>query len=298
MLKKSGQKGSVLIASLWAASFLSVFVSNVVFQSAQQAMILKREQNDFQARVDFLSTLHWVGHLIQQDDNPESDSPGDAWYGTIELPETWNARVKVTVSDEGSRIDLNTASPRLLEQLFEFVNEEVHGLEGKAHEFSAAVLELRGAEKILSFEELYLIEDIEKENLEILRPFLSAYTGQHGVNINTADLFVLKTVIFALAGDYFAKNDLINAIADFRGQAGVNAYFLAEELNVDLFLAKLKLSPTVHQITLANQLLPLLTADTRIWRIHFDAVSGKRAECVIRENFMEGNFKVVHWRDL
>lgn len=298
--KLFNQSGSVLIASLWAVSVLSVYVSGVAFQAGQQAVLLKRENSHFQSRVDALSAVNLAGQLIYEDESPKEDHAEDVWYGKVELPDPWKTRVELFVTPEESRIDLNKASENLLRTLFETIDSEVTALNGESQDFAEGVLKLRGEREIVSLEELYLIEDIDKRDLEVLRPFITVYTKFSGFNINTVDPVVLKAFIQSLPGDDYAKEDLLEAIMQMReGSRSVigNPYFLNLELDPYLFLEKLELTPTVTMVYLMTQLSPYLSVDARTWRLKIKTESDRYIETVIQENELEQNFSILSWRE-
>jgi len=297
---KQNQNGSVLIASLWAVSIFSVFLSSVAFQSGQQAMLLKRETQNFESRTDYLSAVHYFARLVLEDAEPESDSPLDKWYGKVKLPEPWDKKITLEVSDEEARIDLNMAPQELLRGLFEAVTEKTGELKGDAEDFADEVLKLRDEGRLLSIEELFLGEDIEKSDLEVLRPYITVSTGFGGINVNTADPLVLSVFIHSLPGDDFAKEELIRRILDYRasGETGdAPGVFSSLELEPDFFMQKLKLSTSVPNVQVVNQLILYIKADTRTWRLAMTSSSGRTARTVIREKVSGANFEVLSWQE-
>lgn len=294
-----GEKGSVLIASLCAVSVFAVFISGLASQAGPQAELLKRETSAFEGRADFLSGMQAAGHAILGDTDAAMDSPADEWYGEIEVPAPWGARLTVKVEDEEARIDINKAPGILLETIFEKIDEETK-LKGEAEDFKDALLERRGEGALLSLEELLLLEDIEKEDLEALRPYLTVHTGMSGVNINTAPPVVLEAFIEALPGDAFAKENLLEAILDLRSHAGTEpfrAFFTAEELDPEVFMAKLRVTPSVQMVQIVQQLTARVTADAKTWRVTLRSEKGRTAEAVIAENSALGNFRTLSWRE-
>lgn len=294
------ERGSVLIASLWAVSALTVFVSSVAFQAGQQAVLLKREQSAFQARIDFTNALNLAAKQILEDEVPEADSMEDEWFGDISLPEPWKNTISVHVSVESSRIDINKASETLLKNLFQTVAEADGQFKGKGSDFAEEILKMRADKKIASIEELFLAEEIYPEDLEKLRPYITVYTEFSGIHINCAETLVLEAFIKTLPADEYAEADLIDAILEFRKAAqtdGISPFFTQAELDPYLFLSKLKLTPTVTMVFLVNQLAPYLTVDARIWRIDIDSATGRKAETVIRENYINQNFDTLTWRE-
>ncbi len=298
--KTPGTQGSVLIASLWTLSVFSIFISSVAFQAGQQAVLLKRETQNFESRAEFMTAVNLLGQMILEDAAPAEDSPLDDWYGKVKSPDFEDRHMTVTVQDEESRIDINKAPQALLESLFKTVNDSGANLKGEAKDFSKAILKLRGDGKILSLEELYLLEDVEAEDIEKLRPYMTVYTEFPGLNINTADMLVLEAFIQSLPASDFSKKDLVEALKKYRntvdasGQKGV---FLNEELASDFFLQKLHLTSNVSMVQMASQLLPYMTTDSRSWHLTMVSSSGRTAETVLREKNTNMNFEILTWRE-
>ena len=296
----SKTRGSILIASLWTLSVFSIFVSSVAYQAGQQAVLLKRETQNFESRAEFLTALNLLGQIILEDPAPGEDSPADKWYGKVASPDLEDRHMLLTVRDEESRIDINKASQLLLETLFKAVSDSGTPLKGEAKDFSKAILKLRGKGKILSLEELYLLEDVEAADIERLRPYITVYTQFPGLNINSADLLALNAFIESLPASDFSKRDLMEALKKFRNTpdaAGQKGIFLSDELAPDFFLQKLHLTSNVSMVQMASQLLPYMTTDSRHWHLIMTSSSGRSAETVIRLTNTNENFEILNWRE-
>lgn len=293
-------KGSILIASLWTLSVFSVFVSGVGFQAAQQAMLLKREQGDFQSRADFVSALNLFGQKLLEDKDPGTDSPLDSWYGEVTLPEPWSERVKLVAGVEESRFDLNKVSQALLENLYSALQERGEDLKGEADEFAEEIIAIRTKAEILSLEELYLNENIERTDIEILRPYLTVYTKAAWINVNTADDFVLDVLIRSLPGDDFAKQELLRVLLEYRKgspEALEPGVFTSEELTPDFFMEKLGLTGSVQNTQLVQHFLGAVVTDSLTWNLAMRSESGREAFAVIRDLGLGGKFETVSWRE-
>lgn len=301
MRKSAGNhKGSILIASLWTLSVFSVFVSGVGFQAAQQAMLLKREQGDFQSRADFVSALNLLGQKILEDKDPGTDSPLDSWYGEVTLPEPWSDRVKLVVGDEESRFDLNKVSQVLLENLYSSLQERGENLKGEADDFAEEIIAMRTDKEFLSLEELYLSQNIEKTDVEILRPYLTIYTKAAWINLNTADDFLLDVLIRSLPGDDFAKQELLRVLLEYRkGSAETQepGIFTAEEMMPEFFMQKLGLTGSVQNAQLVQHFLGAVVTDSLTWNLLLKSESGREAFAVIRDPGLGGKFEIVSWRE-
>jgi len=299
-LPGKNHKGSILIASLWTLSVFSVFVSGVGFQAAQQAMLLKREQGDFQSRIDFVSALNLLTQKLLEDKDPGADSPLDSWYGEVKLPEPWNERVKLVVGDEESRFDLNKVPQTLLENLYGALLKRGDGLKGDAEDFAEEVIALRTKAEFLSLEELYLSENIERTDVEILRPYLTIHTKAPWINVNTADDFVLEVLIRSLPGDDLAKQELLRVLLEYRKgttEGGESGVFSAEEMTPEFFMQKLELTGSVQNTQLVQHFLGAVVTDSLSWNLAMTSESGREAFAVIRDLGTGGKFEIAAWRE-
>lgn len=300
MISSSASRGSVLIASLWTLSVFTVFVSGIGFQASQQAVLLKKEQSEFESRTDFVSALNLLGHEVENDQDPGTDSMEDSWYGRVALPQPWDERLEVDVTDEESLLDLNYVPQAVLEKLFE--NLQVSGvpLIGDAEDFAEAVIERRSDLEFVSIDELYLDDRFEPGNIPLLRPYLTVHVGAYGVNLNTAALPVLEAVVMGLSGDDYAKQGLFSALKNFREKPraeGGRPCFGPEDLSPEPFLSLLELSGTPQNLHLAQQFLRAAVTDSRAWRVRMKSGSGLSAEGIVREQGVTGKLRVVSWRE-
>ena len=174
------EQGSILIASLWALALFSILVANVGFQGSQHTLLMKRELEGFDKRAHFYNTLYSAGQSVTEDPEPHEDSPLDSWYGEI--------------TDEESRLNLNFAERAWLDSFLKLLEQKTP-LKGERKDFIKAILKKKAKGRILSLEELYLLEGIEKEDVEKLRPFLTVYPELALININTVDPLFLESLI-------------------------------------------------------------------------------------------------------
>lgn len=297
---KFSVRGSVLIASLWALSVLSVFVTRLAFEGAQHALLMKRELSNLEAKADFLSGIHLASQAIFSDPDPHTDSLLDPWQGTLPLPSPWKEKLSIRLEDEESKLHLNFASEALLRAFLKGYEEEGNSLKGERKDFVKAILKRRAKDRIVSLEELYLLEGIEKEDLEKLRPFVTVYPELPQMNLNTIGPVLLESLIESLpGGDDRAKDELQRKLLEHRKKVkeGEASPFQSEELDPNPFLQKLKLSPSVPMISLVNQFLSLLSSDSRTYRLQMKSSSGKEAEAVLKERAEGLGMEVVSWHE-
>jgi hypothetical protein len=277
------EQGSILIASLWALSLFSILVANVGFQGGQHALLMKRELEGFDKKAHFYNTLYSAGQSITQDPEPHEDSPLDSWYGEI--------------TDEESRLNINFAERPWLEAFLKLFEKKT-SLKGETKDFIKALLKKRAKGRLLSLEELYLMEGIEKEDVEKLRPFLTVYPELPQVNINTVDPLVLESLIESLPGDSFAKKELFRRIKEHREKIDKDSLlpFRSDELEPPLFMSKLKLTPNLQMVSIVQRLVPFLTTDSRTYWIRMKTETGA-AEAVFKERVTEPGIEVLSWHE-
>ncbi len=265
-----------MIAVLWAASIFSILSASLAFNASQTAFLMKREIGDLKARTDFTAAVNYAASLMNQDPYPHEDSPQDAWYGRIILPEPFQERVEVNLEDEESKLNLNTAPEHLIKNLLKTVEEESSPLKGSAKDYAKHIIELRSGKRIKSFEELLLMEDLDQADYARLGEYLTVYPELDFVNINTVKPLVLRVLVESLSGDHAAKFLLLGRLGETHGP------FLKADLTPEAFMERLKLprTPLIHQ--LVQDLLSRVTADSETFRIKMETRDHHQAEAVFR----------------
>lgn len=284
------QRGSALIVFLWVLIVLGVFAASVAVRTRLAVKIEGYETRRFERLYDFLSAVNLARYLIEQDENPELDSPADAWYGTPKALRELNpgGRFTFRITDEESRLNLNTASPEVLRKFFEVL--KTHGIVLKADpaDLASAIAAWRGtgagfgrpaagkpkSAPFETVEELYLLPGSEPSDIEKLRPFITVYGGVFPdplrINLNTVHVWVLEAVIRALPGGDFLKDELYNRILAFRGgapDAGQPQVFQSGDMTPGLFMQKLGLPASIDMITMVTAFLQNASVDSRTFRV-------------------------------
>ena len=295
----NSKEGSVLIVSLWMLSLFSVFMTNLSFQGIQHIDLMKRELRGLEAKVDFDSALGLVSQAILTDPKPHEDSKEDSWYGTLSLPEPWKNKMEVTVGDEESKINLNYASEELLTAFLRVFEQEVTGLRTERKDLVKQILKRRSKERIQSFEELFLLEDVETEDLFKLEPYLTVYPDSFQINVNTAEPMILKSVIESVSEDHLAGDELFRKITEYRAETkGIQAApFQSDDLSPGAFQRKLKLSTSLSMIALLNRFLPLMTTDSRTYHLKIKTVSGREVEATLKDKAEGLGTLVLSWNE-
>ncbi|MBI4358664.1 MAG: general secretion pathway protein GspK [Candidatus Omnitrophica bacterium] len=236
---------------------------------------------------DFLSAVNLARFFIDSDDQPRVDFLEDSWYGTpSQFTEMDSSkRFHLEISDAESKIDLNKAQEPFLIQFFETLKKHGIPLKTEPKKLAASILAWRGQTgsqggPTLGFkhkrapfetvEELRLIQHITPEDVELLKPFVTAVYGltlspQVRVNLNTVHPYILEALISSLTGGDFTKRDLYEKIMKLRDEKQV---FWQEDLAMEPFLRKLGLSNSPTEIFLLTQFLSFVTVDSQFFLVH------------------------------
>lgn len=294
---RMSKKGSVLIASIWLAATLVVVSGSLGAQTSQRIILFKRQIEQFQTGIDFYSALNIVREKIFSDTEAHEDSPMDEWYGQVKLEEPWDEQFSILVEDEESKLNLNYASERQIEAFFKVMERE----KGEWPEYKKWIKELikrREKEPFKSFEELLLLDQAKLEILERLRPYLTVYSEGVLLNINTAKVETLKSLIQSFTGDDRAKEKLLSTIAAYRNNpAHKDIPFRSTDLTPNTFARRLGLEASVEMLQLLNQCVPYLTTDSRYFLVSIKHHSGKEARAVIADPFLAAKMEILAWHE-
>ena len=298
-MRNKQEKGSVLIASLWALSIFSVLMTSLTFEGFQHTFLMKRELKALQLKMDLRSALGIFTETLLADPKPHEDSREDSWHGTLDLPETWRRRIEVTVQDEESKMNLNFASEDLIKTFLELFEEEAGSLKGEPKAFVKEILKLRSKGRISSFEELFLLEDIEKEDLEKLHAYLTVYPDLAQMNINPVSPLVLKSLVRSLTDDHFAAEELTEKVIEYQEKIkiGDQIPFTQDDLTPDLFQKKLALRKSLPMLSLMNRFLPFMTADSRTYHLMIKAQNGTEVQAVAKDRAEGFGVDILSWNE-
>ncbi len=286
------KNGSILVISAWFLTVFNLALFSLAFQAASQVKMIKRERDTFADHYLFLSGTNLVMSVIESDVDPYNDSPLDPWHGSIKLDKKWSDKVSIQLEDENAKLNLNKASDTMLQNLFVALKKEDAGKE---------ILKWRAKNRSFhSLEELFTVDTVTREDFEGLKNYLTVYGNQPlpKVNINTVSLLLLEVILKSISADDFAKNEFLGKIREAREKEKAE-YFEMAELTPEALLSKLKLFPNIQMISLLNQLMPYLTTDSRVFRLHLKTVETQRnAEAVI-EHHQDGFpvFEILSWHE-
>ncbi len=289
------ERGSILITALWAVSVFSIMTASLAFHSGEEILLMKRELNNFRHRVDFVSGLNQVVEMIQEDPEPHEDSKEKAWYGDIKLEEPLKARLSIRLEDEESKINLNYASAAFLSAFFKRFEDEIGPLKGSKKDYVKAIEKLKYEKRIESLEELLLVEDFKKEDLEVLRPYFTVYPELPLINPNTASPLVLKALIESLSGDHGTKQIFIGRIEETCAIHG--CFFLNQEFNPQIFMEKLKLPKTPLMTQVVQDFLAAVTTDSQTFHLTMTTSDHAQASAIFTCRVGQARPEVFWWHE-
>ena len=290
------KKGSLLIGTLWLVVVLGVISTSLLFNAGSLLQLMERRLERYELKMDFMTILNWKTNQILTDSRPYEDSKNASWYGeeTIRTPNDKSYRVVLT--DEESRLNLNYMEQHQLKTFLAIWQQYTGNLIGKEDDFVTAVT--AHEKPFLSYEELYLEEDVFGEDLEALRDSVTVYTATMQLNINTVSMMTLEAILEALNVDDFAKNDFLEAMQEMRRNqaAGNNVYAFGEEdLYPRTIREKLDMDATPQNINLFSRLIPLLKVDSSNYRMHVFERQQLLLECIFSIDAVTEEISIRTW---
>lgn len=262
---------------------------------------MKRERQELESKVDFVSGLNEVTALIQTDPYPHEDTSRDFWYGEVKV--SAESSMTINAEDEESKINLNMAEEVLLSSFFKVFEEDIGSLKGSRKDYVKGIMKLRSYKQLESLEELLLMEGFEAGDLEVLRPYVSVYSYSPLINLNTASSLVLNALIKSLPGDHGAKQIFITRLEEACTRGRENnpkakgCFFLNDDLMPGLFGESLKLPKTPQMFAIKERFLASITTDSETFSIHMKTKAGKEAWGIFRSR--EGILRpeVLWWHE-
>ena len=297
------RKASVLILFLWVLLFLSLFAVSLTTRTRLATKIESHRLNHLRLHYDFLSALNLARFFIGADENPQFDSKKDAWFGipTKFRDMAFSEHFELTITDEGSKINLNFATERILLALFSVLKDHDMALETDPKELAANILRWRGTSfrhatglggsafkgaPFESVDELRLIPGIVASDAERLAPFVTVFGHRKkrnmAVNINTVHPYVLESLVASLPAGSHSKEKFLehfnklsqSSSPSMRDRRKTEFAFDVSELTADAMIRKLELPRTLEMRLLLGRLLVFLTVDSRFFLV---SVRSKRS---------------------
>ncbi|HHZ20735.1 MAG TPA: hypothetical protein GX391_09560 [Firmicutes bacterium] len=112
------ERGAITLLVLWAVLIISAMALAIGYNLEMDALLTRQFREEAQSRQDARAIFWWIVHKLQTDTD-DVDTP-DQWMFT---EEDWSSDLgtlagECAVLDEGSRININTASEVMLHNLF------------------------------------------------------------------------------------------------------------------------------------------------------------------------------------
>ncbi len=291
-VKSISTGGSILIVALWVLLIFTVIALSLGMRSAFEAKIARAFHDRFVDRSLARSGIDLAMFVLENDRDVRVDSQNDTWYNETTLKAALNTdvfdRLDILISDEESRININSAPRKILEALIEHIEKNKYVFTADPDTAIANILFARGDGSLAGdstldkdyaghpfgdIEELSFLRIVERADLEVLKDFVTVFPGQGDelkVNINTADVDILNILISATVSDETTCTEFADAIAAFRAtndDTGQSLYFTKNDLSAYEFLDRLGLPRDVKLISLAVQFLRNATVDSQYFSV-------------------------------
>ncbi len=290
----NGQKGSVLIVSVWVLAVLFLVSTSLALYSAMSLRSSGDRAELFKSGAVFKASADWVADAFRRDASPGQDALGEPWLGHVAVPEKWSGDLTLESRDEESKINLNTASGPAIMALFEILTAE-----GKvsldAEKAARAIVEYRSHKPLEQIEEMVFVGASPTDQAK-LKSFVTVYAASDAaprVNVNTAPPEVLEAMVRSLpetAGP--VRDTLVQALRRFRSAAGA---FGPDDLAPDRFASKLGLPRTPEMDSAAASLAALFTTDSSLIRLEMFHRKRRTAEAVLEPTASET--RILFWHE-
>lgn len=299
------KRGSVFIIFLWVMLLVSLFAMSVSFRTRLATKISGYEYNRFQRNYDYLTAANAARFLIDSDTDSNIDSKQDPWYGhpkgmqNTELKD-FDDRFKLNIVDEESKLNLNAAPEIVITKLIEILKKHDYAIKTDPKKIAGMIVTWRGGfvqsgsttigkdlkkAPLESVDELYLLPEISKTDIELLKPFVTVY-GKMGnmlmVNINTVHPYVLEALIYGLAGSDSSKEKLFQRVSAVQldnlniedNQRKQPQLFNSANLNIDTFMDLVNIDKNDAVMrNLIFQFLRNVTTNSEFFSIHIETKS-------------------------
>jgi general secretion pathway protein K len=231
----SGRRGFALLIVIGALALMALLATGFAAASRTETRIAHNRVESARARaVAEAGVAEAIAGLLEA-------NPATQWHadGTVRTVNFGGAAIRITVQDEGGKLDLNWAPPEQLSRLVSLLGlaHDAPGVVGAIMDRRRAVprpenwlaagmaagqalLPRRNASAFRSVDELRQVAAIDRDAFERLRPYVTVYSQTSGVNLDTAP----RPVLLAASG---AAADVVDAFLASRGSAGATQPQLA-----------------------------------------------------------------------
>jgi general secretion pathway protein K len=229
---RSRQRGVALVLVMWVAILLTVIASSFIFEARTDMLVVRNSVSIARAQAAADAAVHRAVFELYRTDNAT-----DAWRrdGSVREWSFDGIPVRVELSDESGKIDINTGADPLVRGLLiaAGVNEEeatalvdamldwrdgdslkrVHGAEEA--DYRAAGRPYGPANsQFQAIEELQLVLGMSPQIYRRIAPFITVFSRQPGINSELAPREVLMSVpgvTSAIADSYIEQREAARA---------------------------------------------------------------------------------------
>ncbi len=207
------KKGIALILSIGILALLAVLATSFALNMRLEYKAAKNYSNGVKARYLAEAAIQEaIARLREHVKSSAFDDSSEPWSKDADLDDQWeivkndtvtigsNGLANVIIKDEQRKINVNTANQILLENLF----GELSGLSVTAASLSNAIDSKRPSpDGYTNLQELKSIAEVEEDDFNIIKDYVTTHSyidtstdpDRSPVNINTADIEVLKAVL-------------------------------------------------------------------------------------------------------
>jgi len=301
------KKSFFLIFSLWLFFLLSLFCLGLGFRTLIAVKKMKLLLNKSRAFYLAVSGIK-LAHEVLGEDEATADYLEEKWAQPLKENMVFfypakSGMLSVRIEDESSRININEIekNPALRKSFIKLLEEK--GIEGpeekvnflldyidedevfsRSPQFFGAEEDVKN-EKLSVAEELLLVKNFSKEDYEKIKNFVSVFTLDAKININTCSLELLDILI----EDHFLRDEVLKV------RLGLN---LTEKDADDRYYGRSECINTDKCEVLPLELKNLFKVNSNFFRIISEAEVenvSKKVTCVVERPSVRALYKILYW---
>jgi len=298
MTKWQSRRGSLAVFAIWILVLFSLLAVSIGYRQRLEAKAMLYQKNNLKNLWHAVGLTHIVQYLIENDTEDGIDHLGKVIFGigSIQDQLPWLEEVRIRVTDEERKLNVNTASKEQLEFLFKTLKSEID-LDLNPEDLAEEIIDYRTKgvkteglsqnvrqQSFSTMGALLTLKELSTQDYLILRDYMTVY-GQAGVtaglrvNVNTASKHVLRTVVESLPGDERDEELVLDRFFEYREkeldpeEEEERNYFIDNELDPYRLAELLELPSTVTMVSLLTLLRPLLTTDSAFYTIEVQSTN-------------------------
>ena len=252
--KQVKHKAVFLVFSLWIFIFLAIFCLSLGFRTYISVRKTKLVLNRVRAQGLAVSGVNIARSILTQTDLTCVNA-GQDWAREITESIKFNSPpqegfLRIIITDESSRININIAPKVLLEKIFKGLDLSDSLM--KVDSFLYYISENVKNEPLAILEEITLAENITYEDYKKIKDFFTTFVDDAKVNVNTATPELLEMIVdspstktlissprFGSNPGYFQENELSSMTEVDLLKASSNCFRVMSEANVGGVIKKI-----------------------------------------------------------